>query len=168
MNEIGENQQQQYSFLNKTSQEIDGDFSGLLQSNQEVSELLGNDASLFQEDDKIALIQAYQNNGIAGIKDIIEDDDNSQDLNLEQQILDEVQQNNSGFQANGNSIEQQFLNIYETDQYFRDQLSEEALALDVEQKQQIIDAYNQNGTQGVLEMLQNHQELSENNADQQQ
>ena len=78
--------------MNKTSQEIDGDFSILLQSNQEVSELLGNDASLFQEDDKIALIQAYQTNGVAGIRDIIEDDDdNSQDMNLEQQILDEVE-----------------------------------------------------------------------------
>lgn len=50
-------------------------------------------------------------------------------------------------------IEQEFRKLYEKDEDFKNNFGEDAFELGPLQKYQIIDAYNKNGTEGVLALL---------------
>jgi len=57
-------------------------------------------------------------------------------------------------------IEEEFNNIYNKDETFRNNFGEQALMLGPLQKYQIIDAYNQNGMEAVLSLLTNSADQS--------
>lgn len=52
-------------------------------------------------------------------------------------------------------IEQEFLNLYNSDEQFRQSFGEEALDLEPLQKYHIIDTYNKHGFEAVLALLIN-------------
>ena len=52
-------------------------------------------------------------------------------------------------------IEQEFQKLYDNDENFRNSFGEEAFELGPVQKYQIIDAYNNNGMEAVLNLLTN-------------
>lgn len=57
-------------------------------------------------------------------------------------------------------IEQEFLNLYNSDEQFRQSFGEEALDLEPLQKYHIIDTYNKHGFEAVLALLINSADQS--------
>jgi hypothetical protein len=57
-------------------------------------------------------------------------------------------------------IEQEFLNLYQQDEQFRESFGDEALELEPIQKYHIIDTYNKQGFQAVLALLINSADQS--------
>jgi hypothetical protein len=77
----------------------------------------------------------------------VEDDDDDMEIDLENP--DDVK-----------IIEQEFLNLYNSDEQFRQSFGEEALDLEPLQKYHIIDTYNKHGFEAVLALLINSADQS--------
>ena len=132
--------------------------------------LLGENPDSYTLEEKCSIIQAYKKGGgVAGLADIIDDDNEEDAENFGTQ----------GGQGEGNErgsapaeqmddedvdidledpndvkiIEQEFRKLYEKDEDFKNNFGEDAFELGPLQKYQIIDAYNKNGTEGVLALL---------------
>ena len=146
-------------FENMSEPEILQNFAVLYRDDPQLRQILGDFPERYTVPEKLSILQAYKKGGgVEGLAEIIEDDDDEErkpapgedgedddgeELDIDLDNPDDVK-----------VIHDEFKKLYDQDQQFRQSFGEEALELGPLQKYQIIEAYNKNGMEAVMNLLQ--------------
>ena len=130
---------------NMTEDEISNAFDVLYTQDTELRKLLGEHPERYTVPEKASILQAYKKGGgVAGLAEIIDSGDEGEceemDIDLDNPEDAKV-------------VEDEFKKLY-ADPNFSRLIGEEALELDALQKYQILEAYNKNGIEGVMMLMQ--------------
>ena len=140
--------------------------------------MLGEFPERYTLEEKLSIIQAYKKGGgVQGLAEIIDDDEEEDEEQAQAQMANRNQGGQGGNQrqfveGNGDQgeededididldnpedvkiIEEEFRKLYEKDPDFKTNFGDEAFELGALQKYQIIDAYNKDGMDAVLQLL---------------
>lgn len=147
-------------------QEIEVEFQKIYDTDEKLRDLLGPGEG-YSLQEKESIFRAYkEGGGIAGLAGIIADDEeegydetggNEYLQKPHGHLDDDMEETEINLEdpEDVKIIEEEFKKLYASDDNFRQCFGEEAFELPPLQKYQIIDAYNQNGMEGVIELLSN-------------
>ena len=142
-------------------------FNALYQEDPQLRHILGEFPDRYTVPEKLSILQAYKKGGgVAGLAEIIEDDDEEQPAaapKTGEEELYEAEEELDIDLDNPNDVKvihDEFKKLYDQDQQFRQSFGEEALELGPLQKYQIIEAYNKNGMEAVMNLLQHSADQS--------
>ena len=130
---------------NMNEDEISNAFDVLYTQDVELRKLLGEHPERYTVPEKASILQAYKKGGgVAGLAEIIDsgDEGEGEEMDID---LDNPE--------DAKVVEDEFKKLY-ADPNFSRLIGEEALELDALQKYQILEAYNKNGVEGVMLLMQ--------------
>lgn len=147
-----------------SEEEILSAFDKLYKEDPELRKILGDFPERYTVPEKASILQAYKKGGgVAGLAEIIEDEEDedqpaaaAQDDDDEGEEMDIDLDNPEDVKV----IHDEFKKLYDQDTNFQHSFGEEALDLGPLQKYQLIEAYNKNGMEAVMALLQNSADQS--------
>ena len=169
-----------------TEEGILQEFEAIYNADPALQQLLGDQPASYSVEEKLSIIQAYKKGGgVQGLAEIIDDDEDEEGLpNLGgmppefdpsqggqlpagmQYAADDGDEEEMDIDLeNPNDvkiIENEFQKLYENEEKFKNDFGEEMFELSPLQKYQIIDAYNKNGMDAVMALLNTSVDQSQN------
>lgn len=150
-----------------SEEEILSAFDKLYKEDPELRKILGDFPERYTVPEKASILQAYKKGGgVAGLAEIIEDEeDEDQPAAAAQEGTNDDEEGEEMDIDLDNPedvkvIHDEFKKLYDQDTNFQHSFGEEALDLGPLQKYQLIEAYNKNGMEAVMALLQNSADQS--------